>query len=131
MTTQPEDLSTVQLIDRLTAQVRTLVRSELAHGVDEMKTKGTRMGVGAGVSGAGALLLYLGAATLIAAAVLGLTTALDPWLAALIIGAAVVVVGAVLTAVGARTAKNAVPPVPEDTAGSVRTDVEVAREALR
>ncbi len=69
---QPANLSTVELTERLTAQVSTLVRTEVTHALDEVKSKGTRIGVGVGMSGAGALLLYLGVATLIAAGVLGL-----------------------------------------------------------
>ena len=63
---------TVQLVERLTEQVSTLVRTEIAAGLDEVKNKGTRLGIGIGISGAGAVLALFGLATLIAAAVLGL-----------------------------------------------------------
>ena len=58
------DLSTVQLIERLTTQVSTLVRTEIDAGLAEVKSKGSRLGVGVGISGAGALLLFLGLAIL-------------------------------------------------------------------
>lgn len=128
---QPADLSMVELTERLTAQVATLVRTEVTHALDEVKSKGTRIGIGVGISGAGALLLYLGLATLIAAGVLGLATAVDPWLAALIVAVVVLAVGGILAAVGASKAKNAVPPVPERTADSVRADVAAAKGALQ
>ncbi len=82
---QPKNLSTVELTERLTEQVSTLVRTEVSHALEEVKSKGTRIGVGVGISGAGAILLFLGLATLIATAVLGLATAVEPWLAALIV----------------------------------------------
>ncbi|MFZ2527954.1 MAG: phage holin family protein [Rhodococcus sp. (in: high G+C Gram-positive bacteria)] len=128
---QPADLSTVDLVDRLTTQVSTLVRTEITRGLDEVKTKGTRIGIGVGVSGAGALLMYLGLATLIAAGVLGLATALEPWLAALIVAAAVLVLGGILAAVGAGRARNAAPPVPAHTVDSVRADLAAAKGATR
>ncbi|MCX5044134.1 phage holin family protein [Aldersonia sp. NBC_00410] len=127
----PADLSTVQLIDRLGAQVSTLVRTEIAHGLAEVKSKGTRLGIGVGISGAGVLLLLYGFGALIATAILGLATALEPWLAALIVAVVVLAVGGVLAAVGAKRAKQAVPPVPQDTAESVRDDVAVVKESMK
>ncbi|WP_186628991.1 YhjD/YihY/BrkB family envelope integrity protein [Rhodococcus sp. BP22] len=125
------DLSTVQLVERLTQQVSTLVRTEISAGLDEVKTKGTRLGIGIGISGAGAILLFLGLATFIATAVLGLSTVLDPWLAALIIAAAVTLIGAILALVGAKRAKNALPPVPENTVASVDKDITAIKEGIR
>ncbi len=76
MTQEPEaaagELSTTQLIERLSTQVSTLVRNELALATAEVKRKGARAGVGIGISSAGGLLALYGLATLIAAAVLGL-----------------------------------------------------------
>ncbi len=128
---QPSELSTVELTERLAAQVSTLVRTEVTHALDEVKSKGTRIGIGAGISGAGALLLYLGLATLIAAGVLGLATAVDPWLAALIVAIVVLVIGGILAAVGASKAKNAAPPMPAHTVDSVRADVAAAKGAMQ
>ena len=126
-----DELSTVQLVERLTDQVTGLVRTEMTHALTEVKDKGTRFGIGAGVSGAGVLVLLYGFGALVATAILGLATALDPWLAALIVAAVLIVVGSVVAAVGARRAKNALPPVPERTANSVRTDVDTVKEGLR
>lgn len=126
-----DDLSTVQLIERLTDQVGTLVRTEVDAGLAEVKDKGSRLGVGIGISGAGALLLFFGIATLIATAVLGLATVLDPWLAALIVAIAVLVVGGALAALGASRAKKALPPVPQDTAASVEKDIDAVKKRMR
>ncbi|WP_129977105.1 phage holin family protein [Rhodococcus sp. Q1] len=128
---QPKNLSTVELTERLTEQVSTLVRTEVSHALEEVKSKGTRIGVGVGISGAGAILLFLGLATLIATAVLGLATAVEPWLAALIVALVVLVVGGILAAVGASKAKNAAPPVPERTVASVRADIDAAKGATK
>lgn len=95
-----------------------------------MKTKGTSLGIGVGISGAGALLLLFGFGTLIAAAVLGLATAVDPWLAALIVAAVLVVLGAIAVAIGASRAKKAVPPAPEVTVNNIQRDIDTVREHL-
>lgn len=81
-----DELSTVQLVERLTDQVTGLVRTEMTHALTEVKDKGTRFGIGAGVSGVGVLLLLYGfGGALVATVILGLATTLDPWLAALIV----------------------------------------------
>ncbi|UZG52359.1 phage holin family protein [Rhodococcus opacus] len=126
-----DELSTVQLVERLTDQVTGLVRTEMTHALTEVKDKGTRFGIGAGVSGVGVLLLLYGFGALVATAILALTTTLGPWLAALIVAAVLIIVGSVVAAVGARRAKNALPPVPEHTADSVRADVDTVKEGLR
>ncbi|MBY4126950.1 phage holin family protein [Rhodococcus fascians] len=128
---QVADLSTVQLVERLTTQVSTLVRTEIDAGLAEVKSKGSRLGVGIGISGAGALLLFLGLATAIATAVLGLATVLSAWLAALIVAVVVLAVGGILTAVGASRAKKALPPVPADTATRVGEDIAAVKEGIR
>lgn len=126
----PTDLSTVQLIERLSEQTSTLVKTEVRNALDEVKTKGTSLGIGVGISGAGALLLLFGFGTLIAAAVLGLATAVDPWLAALIVAVVLVVVGAIAAAIGTSRAKKAVPPAPQATMHNVQTDIDTVREHL-
>ncbi|WP_238782313.1 phage holin family protein [Prescottella equi] len=125
------ELSTAQLTERLAGQVSTLVRTEVASAVEEVKAKGTRMGIGVGISGAGLMLIYLGVGALIATAILGLATAVAPWLAALIVSLVVLAVGGILAAVGAARAKNAAPPVPADTVDSVRRDVQAVKGTVR
>lgn len=130
-TSKSGDASTVQLVERLTEQVSGLVRTEVAHALEEVKGKSTQLGVGIGISGVGAVLLFFGLGTLIATAVLGLAEAVDPWLAALIVALIVLAIGAVLAALGANRAKKASPPVPERTVESVRADAAAAKEGLR
>ncbi|KOS56012.1 YhjD/YihY/BrkB family envelope integrity protein [Rhodococcus rhodochrous] len=129
--TDPSELSTAQLTERLTTQVSMLVRTEVGHALDEVKAKGTRIGVGVGISGAGLMLIYLGIGALIATAILGLATVLSPWLAALIVSLVVLAIGGTLAAVGASRAKNSAPPVPSETVESVRKDVNTVKEHVR
>ena len=122
-----DELSTVQLVERLQQQTTVLVKTEIAHAVDELRSKGTRLGVGLGISGVGALLALFGAASLVAAAVAGIATALPVWLSALIVAVALLVVGGVAAAMGAKRAKAAAPALPEETIDSVREDVTAVR----
>src|ERR1700710_1647268 len=51
-----DELTTVQLVERLQAQLSTLVRAEIGNALDEVKAKGTQVGIGVGMSGAGIML---------------------------------------------------------------------------
>ncbi|MFE7423869.1 phage holin family protein [Rhodococcus sp. NPDC057529] len=128
---QIDHLSTVQLVERLTEQVKALVQTEIRHGIVEMKDKGTRFGVGAGLSGAGLVIVLYGLGALVAAAVLGLATVLDPWLAGFVVAIVLVGVGGIVAAVGGQRAKKALPPTPADTRRSVHRDVDTVKESLR
>jgi hypothetical protein len=77
--------------------------------------------------GSGIIALYA-VGCLIAAAVVGIATALSTWLAALIVGAALLVVAGIGALLGRSQLKKATPPVPEETVHSVKADVEEIKE---
>jgi membrane protein len=124
---QAQNASMADLVKQLSEQTSRLARQEVELAKAELAIKGKRAGVGLGMfGGAGAFGFYaLGA--LVAAAILGLSTAVKPWLAALIIGAALLLVAGVAALVGKNKVQQATPPVPEQTTESVKTDVEVAK----
>lgn len=124
------DASTGELVQRLTTQVSELVRSEFALATAELKNKGTKAGVGIGTAGAGGVLAVYGGGALVAAAVLGLATALDAWLAALIVGVVLLVVAGVLAMLGIGKVKQAGSPVPEQALDSTKRDVATVKESL-
>jgi len=64
---------------------------------------------------------------LLAAAVLGIATALPAWLAALIVGVALLIITTVLVLIGVRQLKAGVPPVPTETIDSVKHDVDAIK----
>ncbi|MGC4935979.1 phage holin family protein [Gordonia sp. DT30] len=131
MTSQtPHDLSTVELVERLQQQTVTLVRTEIRDAVDEVKTKGTRAGIGIGVSGVGLLLTLFGLGALTAAAIAGLANVVSVWLAAVIVGAILLVVGGGAAAIGAQRAKAQIPPVPRHATDSVQRDVNTIKEHI-
>ncbi len=126
-----EERSISELLQQLTEQTTRLAQKEIELAKAEMAVKGKRLGIGAGAfSTAGLLALFaLGAVT--AAAILGLATAVDDWLAALIVAAAYLVVAGVLALFGRSKVQAATPPVPEQAAESIGEDVERTKEKAK
>lgn len=122
--------STAQLVERLSTQVSALVRDEIALATAEMKQKGSRIGAGVGISGAGGLLALYGLAAMFAAAVLGLATVLDAWLAALVVGVVLLALAGVLTVAGIGQVRSGTPPVPEQAVQSTKQDIATVKESI-
>jgi hypothetical protein len=59
---------------------------------------------------------------------LGLATAVDGWLAALIVAVVLFAVAGVLALLGKARTKRAVPPVPEQTVETIKEDVRYTKE---
>jgi membrane protein len=125
------DESVSELVQRASRQTAELIRQEIRLAQVELKDKGQRIGLGVGLVGAGALVAFYGGAALVAAVVLGLATALEPWLAALIVGATLAVIGGILALVGRRKASEALPPTPEEAMASVHDDLQHIKEQAR
>jgi len=130
---QPEgralnDESVAELVKRAASQTAELVRKEIQLGQLELKDKGRRAGKGVGLLGGAALIALYGAGALVAAAVLGLAEAVDPWLSALIVGVVLLAVAALVGLVGKKTTTEALPPTPEQTMASVHDDIDHVKE---
>jgi len=121
------DASMAELVKQLSEQSSRLARQEVELAKAELAVKGKRAGIGAGMfGGAGAFAFYaFGALT--AAAILALSTAVDAWLAALIIAVVYGAVAGVLALQGKNKVQEATPPVPEEAAESVKEDVQWAK----
>jgi uncharacterized membrane protein YqjE len=126
--TTEQDRSVAQLVQDMTEQVRRLVRDELRLAVEELRRKGKRAGVGAGLTGVAGLLAFFGGATLVACAVLALALVVPGWAAALIVGAVLLAVAGIAALTGTKQLKKATPPVPEEAMTGVRQDVDVVRQ---
>lgn len=126
----PQDMSTGELVTRLSEQTSRLVRDELRLAQAEMSQKAKHGGIGAGLFGAGGLLALFGLGTLIAAAVLALALALPAWAAALIVAAVLFVAAGIAALVGKKEIQQAT-PTPERTIETVKDDIEEIKEATR
>src|SRR5215208_7593708 len=99
-----------ELVQDLSRQTSTLIRQEMRLAQAELTEKGRHAGKGAGMfGGAGVVALY-GVGALVAAAVLGLATVLEPWIAATAIGFALLLVAGVLALSGKKELDEAGPP---------------------
>jgi uncharacterized membrane protein YqjE len=121
------DESIADLMRRLSEQTSELVRKEIELAKAELQVKGKKAGIGAGMfGGAGVFGLYaLGALT--ACAILALATAVDAWLAALIVAVVWGAVAGVLALTGKNKVQEATPPVPERAIDSAKTDIQTTK----
>jgi hypothetical protein len=109
------------LLSDLASETGQLVQQELALFKAEMQEKLGRLGQGGGALAAGGLIAFSGWLALIAAAILGLSHVLAPWLAALIVGLVVIALGAGLLFFG-KSRFDADALVPRRTLNSLRED---------
>jgi hypothetical protein len=117
------------LLSDLAGETSTLVRQEIALFKAELNEKLGRMGVGAGALAAGGVIAFSGWLALLAAAILGLSHVLAPWLSALIIGVLVIALGAGLALFG-KSRLNADGLVPRRTLNSLRADEAWIRDQV-
>lgn len=123
--------SLAELTRQLSDQTTELIRKEIELAKAELQQKGKQVGLGAGMfGGAGIFVVYaLGALT--AAAILALATAMDGWLAALIVALVWAAIAGVLALTGKNRVQEGSPPVPEQAIESVKEDVEWTKQRAK
>jgi hypothetical protein len=119
--------SVFKLIADLPGYLVDLLRSEIELLKSELISKVKHAGIGIGLVAGGAFFAFFAFAVLLAAAVMGIATALPGWLAALIVGGALLVITVVLVLVGVNQLKRGTPPVPTETIESVKKDVNAIK----
>jgi uncharacterized membrane protein YqjE len=125
---QLSDHSLSELVQQLSTQTSTLVRDEIRLAQLELQEKGKRAGIGAGLFGGSGLVALYGLGALIAAVIMLIATALEPWLAALIVSVGLFALAGILALTGKRQVEEATPPAPEQAIQSAKQDVEVVKE---
>ena len=129
--TTEDDRPLGELVQDLSRQTSTLIRQEMRLAQAELAEKGRHAGKGAGMfGGAGVVALY-GVGGLVAAAILGLATVIEPWIAAAAIGAVLLLVAGVLALTGKKELDEAGPPKPEQALESMQRDVETVKARAR
>ncbi|MGX6448431.1 phage holin family protein [Patulibacter sp. S7RM1-6] len=117
-----------ELVQNLSQQTATLARQELRLAQLEMQQKAKKAGIGAGLFGGAGLIALYGLGALIAAIILVLATAVDAWLAALIVAVVLFAIAGVAALMGKREVTQATPPVPEQALDSTQQDVQEIKE---
>ena len=118
-----------ELVQRLSQQTSTLIRQEMRLATVELQEKGKHAGKGAGMFGGAGLVALYGVGALIAAAVIGLGTVLELWIAAVIVGVVLLAVAGILALSGKKQVEQAGPPVPEQALESAKQDVNEVKKA--
>jgi hypothetical protein len=131
METSTRETSTRDLVQDLSRQTSALIRQEMRLAQAELTEKGRHAGKGAGMFGGAGLVALYGVGALVTAAILGLATVLEPWIAAAAIGAGLLLVAGILALTGKKELDEAGPPKPEQTIESVQQDVETVKARAR
>jgi uncharacterized membrane protein YqjE len=121
------DASTGDLFKRLSQQTSELVRKEVDLAKAELTEKGKTAGKGAGMFGGAGLFGLTAFFALTACLIALLGTAMEVWLAALIVTVVYAAVAGVLALIGRRKLKEATPPAPEQTIETLKEDVQWAK----
>jgi hypothetical protein len=126
-----DERSLTELTKQLSDQTTALARKEVELAKAEMSLKAKRLGIGAGAFGAAGLVGVLALGAVTAAAILALAEAVDPWLAALIVGLVYAAVAGILALMGRSRVQAGTPPVPERAIESSKEDVEAAKRSAK
>ncbi len=118
-----------ELVQRLSQQTSTLIRQEMRLATVELQEKGKHAGKGAGMFGGAGLVALYGVGALIAAAIIGLGTVLELWIAAVIVGVVLLAVAGILALSGKKQVEQAGPPLPEQALESAKQDVNAVKKA--
>ncbi len=125
------ELSTGELVSQLSAQVSHLVRDELRLAQAELTQKGKRVGIGAGLAGAGGLLSLYGLSALVVAVIAALALVLPVWAAALIVGGVLLLLAGLLAVTGIGQVKRGSPLTPDEAIASTKRDIETVKESTK
>jgi Putative Actinobacterial Holin-X, holin superfamily III len=120
-----------ELVKQLSEQSSRLARQEVELAKAELAVKGRRAGIGAGMFGGAGAFGFHGFGALTAAVILALATAVDGWLAALIVAVAYGAIAGILALQGKHKVQQATPPIPEEAAESVKEDMQWAKSRAR
>ncbi|HVG73879.1 MAG TPA: phage holin family protein [Thermoleophilaceae bacterium] len=125
------DKSLSDLVQDLSRQTSTLIRQEMRLAQAELTEKGRHASKGAGMFGGAGLIALYGVGALIAAAILGLATVLEPWIAAAAVGVGLLLIAGILALTGKKEIEEATPPKPELAIKSVQRDVDTVKARAR
>jgi hypothetical protein len=111
------------LLKGFSDQARRLAAQEMDLAKTEMAEKAKEAGVAGGMFASAGLFGLLGLLTLTAAMVLALSTAVTPWLAALIVTGFYLVLAGVMAVIGKARLAKATPLAPTQAIKSVKEDI--------
>jgi uncharacterized membrane protein YqjE len=123
-----ETPGTGRLVSDLTKQASELVRAEVRLAQAEMAEKAGHAGKGIGAFSAAGLLAFFAIGAGVAAAILGLATAVAPWVAAILVMVVLLLAAGIAALGGKKEMEQVSTPTPERTVQSVKQDVNELKE---
>jgi hypothetical protein len=126
-----DEQSISELVKRLGEQTSLLARQEVELAKAELSQKGKRIGIGAGAFGAAGLIGLFALGALTTAFIALLATAVDTWIAALIVTVVYAAVAGVLALTGKKQVEQGTPPAPERAIASTKRDVEQVKTSAK
>ena len=126
-----DESSISELVKRLGEQTSELARQEVELAKAELTQKGKRIGVGAGAFGAAGLIGLFAFGALTAALIALLATAVDTWLAALIVAVVYGAVAGILALTGKKQIDAGTPPAPERAIESTKSDIDQIKSSAK
>jgi uncharacterized membrane protein YqjE/sporulation protein YlmC with PRC-barrel domain len=119
------------LVKQVSDHTKTLASQEIQLAKAELAEKAKVAGVGAGMFGGAGYVLHLAALAFVVTIIFALATAMQAWLAALIVTVVLAAVAGVLALTGRKRIKEAGPLVPEQTIESVKQTIDTVKEEAR
>lgn len=129
-----EELKALPLADllrRLADDTSTLVRQELELAKSELTQKGRELGAGAGMLGGAGVVGFVALQGVAVTIGLLLALVMAAWLAALIVTLLFAAGAGILAMNGKKRVQQALPPVPEQTAETLKEDAQWAKTQMQ
>src|SRR5215210_2480701 len=123
--TELHDRPMGELVKQLSDQTTQLVRAEVELAKAELAEKGKKAGMGAGMFGGAGLFGVFGFGALTAAIIALLGTAMDTWVAAVIVAVVYFAIAGIAAMLGKNRVKRATPLAPQQAIDTTKADVEV------
>jgi uncharacterized membrane protein YqjE len=116
---------------KFAADLRELVRLEIALAKSELASKGKHAAIGVGLLLVALLTVFLLIATLVTAAVLAFALVVPGWAAALVVAGLLLLVTGACVVIGIQSLRAAVPPLPKQAIQSSKENVEWLKARLK
>jgi hypothetical protein len=129
MQIERDERSLGDLFSELAAETGTLVRQEVALAQVEITAKATRVGKNVGFLAVGGAIGYAAMLAILAGVILGLSTFMAPWLAAVLVGLAVGAVAFFLISSAIEELKKT-NLTPEETVETIKEDAQWLKNQL-
>jgi uncharacterized membrane protein YqjE len=129
--TDLQDRPMGELVKQLSDQTTALVRAEVELAKAELTQKGKQAGIGAGMFGGAGLFGVFGFGALTAAIIAILATAMDTWIAALIVAVVYFAIAGIAALMGKNRVKQATPLAPQQAIDTTKADVAVAKARVK